>query len=130
MKIYVITKGCYSDYHIVGVATDLKMAEKIEQYIDKEHNYYGNARIEEYSTEVWGEIVQNNKHLYLVSERLDGGLNAFRSTYDINEGYEMINKITFNNGRMNVYVFAKNEQHAIKIGRDMFAQHKAEKDGL
>ena len=31
MKIYVVTKGCYSDYHIITATTDEKLAYKIKE---------------------------------------------------------------------------------------------------
>lgn len=49
MKTYVVTSGCYSDYHIDAVFT---VKEKAEEYVKyNAHNTYWNEmRIEEYDT--------------------------------------------------------------------------------
>lgn len=48
MKVYVITKGTYSDYMICAVATDRETAEKLQiEYSDR----WDGAEIEEYDTD-------------------------------------------------------------------------------
>ena len=44
-KHYVVTQGCYSDYHIVAVTTDREIAEKIAA---KFTTKYDECCIEEY----------------------------------------------------------------------------------
>jgi hypothetical protein len=47
LKVYVVTEGCYSDYHIEAVFTDLEQAEiycathkgDIEEYETDEHHF-------------------------------------------------------------------------------------------
>ena len=129
MKIYVITEGCYSDYHIVGVATDREMAKKIQKYINGEKWSY--AEIEEYDTEEWKQVVNDNRTIYFVGESEGGGLYAMPILYDYPERYKSANKITTDShGRLEVYVLAKDEIHARKIASDLFAKYKAEKEGL
>ena len=33
--VYVITSGCYSDYHICAVSLDLKKAEMLKKFYEK-----------------------------------------------------------------------------------------------
>ena len=48
MKVYVITQGCYSDYHICAVATDEEKAKLLKKYYSCRDDI---AEIEEYDTE-------------------------------------------------------------------------------
>ena len=45
MKIYIITKGCYSDYHICNVTADY---EKAKRYKEAYSDNWGEACIEVY----------------------------------------------------------------------------------
>lgn len=57
MKVYVITQGCYSDYHICAVTLDKDKdkAERLQKlYSAKEGSYMDNAEIEEYETDDTG----------------------------------------------------------------------------
>lgn len=48
MKVYIVTQGSYSDYHIEAVFTDEKQAK----YYCATHSYdYGECEIEEYDTD-------------------------------------------------------------------------------
>lgn len=50
MKVYVVTCGVYSDYSIIGVFLDSKMAE-IFCAVQHDADEYDNLRIEEYNTD-------------------------------------------------------------------------------
>ncbi len=55
MKIYVVTGGSYSDYHIEAVFTTKELAEAFVNGHDKEKNAYGNdsdIEIEEWDADV------------------------------------------------------------------------------
>ena len=43
MKIYVVTRGVYSDYHIITATTDKALAERIAKKFDRE---YGDTSVE------------------------------------------------------------------------------------
>ena len=45
---YVVTKGCYSDYHIVGVTDDKDRAEHLKQFFTTDDEP---AEVEEYIDE-------------------------------------------------------------------------------
>ena len=62
MKVYVITKGQYSDYHICAVVTDFKKAQILrEKFSDK----IDDAKIEEFDTENFNDIFAG-KNLYCI----------------------------------------------------------------
>lgn len=48
MKVYVITEGNYSDYHICTVTTNKERAEKLVKIFS---DNWDDAKIEEYDTE-------------------------------------------------------------------------------
>ena len=62
MKIYIITSGCYSDYHIDAVTDDKEKAEFLKL---KYSNEYDPANIEEYDTDEYSvEGIHNMKLFY------------------------------------------------------------------
>lgn len=54
MKIYIITKGEYSDYHICKATTDY---EKAKRYKEAYSTNWGDARIEIYEDEKKNSII-------------------------------------------------------------------------
>lgn len=60
MKVYVVTQGDYSDYHICGVAVKKSVAEEIVRRIKRLSRFYSDARIEEYSTDEYEGICLGN----------------------------------------------------------------------
>lgn len=86
MKIYVVTKGSYSDYHIVGVYTDKEDAQfAVERCADK----WDTPQIEEYDTEMcklplWEVQISLRDDSYRVLPYNEGGNEGdyvFHETY-------------------------------------------------
>lgn len=128
MKIYVVTDGDYSDYHICGVCTSRKTANELKDYVNR--NEFCGARIETYETDAWEDIL-NVGGFYEVGMRLDGSLYASKQEYDIEECYRRRNRVLHNRWEsMYTFVVARDEDHAKKIASDLFAKYKAEKEGL
>lgn len=126
MKVYVITNGIYSDYHICGVATDYETAEKIRKHTS---GRYDESRIEEYETDTWSDIVRIGG-LYHVN-KYGAHLQACRENYDVEALYNNRNVVMdYGNGGKGVNVIARDEDHAKKIAADLFAKYEAEKNGL
>ena len=118
MKLYAITKGCYSCYHICALTTSEEKAQKLAKiYSDK----YEMAYVEEYEDGAGKQIG--------VYYHLDGdGNNPYIADC---AGNEMLGVHADRNGEVyEVIVFARDENHAQKIAHDMIAQYKAEKAGL
>ena len=116
MKVYVITQGAYSDYHIIGVALDKEKAERIASFFDSD-----STEIEEYDTERWD--ISDGRCLYTI--RIDNGRI---SIIDNDEFYDT--NVVRAYPSWNVYevsVMARDKEHAMKIASDMIAQYKAEK---
>ena len=52
-NLYAVTKGCYSDYYIVGLFSSKEDAEKCVSLINGETHVYDEANIEEYGDGLW-----------------------------------------------------------------------------
>lgn len=129
MKVYVITKGVYSDYHICGVAVDREIAEKlVPLFSDKLYD----AHIEEYDTDRPLQCLAG-RFPFTVYFYRDGDVIAYNKM-ESNEFQENIIKSYDDNENryveMFVSVVATNSTHAIKIACDKRAQYLAEKAGV
>lgn len=124
MKIYVVTRGEYSDYHICAVTDD---KEKARIIVEKCSDHFNLAKIEEYDTEDC-EIIIKRKNMYSCSKYKNNEIEIFKITRleecddeDVIEDYY---------GELHVYIFADNEEQALKIASDKFAKYISEKQGL
>lgn len=139
MIVYVITKGCYSDYHVCGVATDQQAANRLKELFSDQ---FEEAIIEEYDTEKplsVSERIDKGYMAYAITI-MDGAIVAVRSMDKDDISYSIDNLsesphfstyprfATINKGW--VYCLAKDEEHAKKIALDTYAQWKAEKEGI
>ena len=133
-KIYVITAGEYSDYHICAVTTDKERAEFLKKW------YYGdNTRIREFIDgdhenvpdtiefiPVWyvdvkedGDVVTCVIDRYAPQDRIpDATFEFFRSFYDCNRMH------------FKGILAAQDKEHAIKIVKDKRAKMLAERFGI
>ena len=116
-------KGDYSDRHIVAVTCNQEKANKIREcYSDK----WNNARIEEWQED---DICFNNYYtieydamddVYLVEKESPEFIE-----YNLNSICEYHNRDGFS-----VNVQAENEDVALKIARDLYAEYKAKNEGI
>ena len=114
MKVYVITKGQYSDYHICAVVTDCKKAQILrEKFSDK----IDDAKIEEFDTENHNDIFAG-KNLYCIYFGKNGNVtNVFVNELDYFNPKDNLVKI-FRDCIVQVNVFAFDEASAIKIAAE------------
>lgn len=124
MKVYVITKGDYSDYHICAVTLDKDKAEQLREKFSK--GYYNEADIEEYDTEETEEIIKHNLYFADYNERTHEVRVAERD-FEYREDCGKV--FTMRNG-LYAYIFADSKEEALKIASDKFAKYRAEKMGL
>lgn len=125
MKIYVITKGEYSDYHICAVATDLEKANALAEYYS---DRYDAAEVEEYDTDDAPDPTKG-KWMYRVRFAPSGDvadINQVLPDYCDKKTWEYTNEP----GYVYACVQADNEEAAIKIGAERRAKYLAEKMGL
>lgn len=131
MKIYVITQGEYSDYHIVGVAIDKEKAKRIAEV--NSDSWY-EATINEYDTDSFDEVIENGR-MYHVTKHATGKIRASIvekwQLKDLEE--DEIGKVTRERGTywggetyndLDILIRAKNVDHAIKIASEKFAEYE------
>lgn len=121
MKVYVITKGCYSDYHICGVCLDKKKAKEIAEAVSEEPRSLYEARVEEYDTDQF-----ETQKLRFVVEYYSHKWTAEYDDYDFWKEYS---ENTVKDSH-NFIVYADSPEQAIKIAQDMRAEYLAKKKGI
>lgn len=129
MKIYVITEGDYSDYHICAVTEDKEKAYHLKELFSGRYSY---AEIEEWDTEEFSFIKKDEK-LYEVT-KINEKLDVCQLSIELNDlrDERVTNVDIFAKGGKGLMtrVLAKDEAHALKIAADRFAKHEAEKSGI
>ena len=114
MKIYIVTKGTYSDYHIIAATLSKQRAENIAKiYSDN----WDEAEVEEYEEMSGGELA---KMMAKLEERF---------VFHIYEKKDAPN-IKVMTHRIDFSIAAKDKEQAIKIARDLRFKYYAEKYGL
>lgn len=130
MKIYVITKGSYSDYHICAVTANKEKAKQLERLFS---GICDQAYIEEYDTGEFSFIKKDEKCFDVL--KIKGNIEVKETNLDL---YEIDNEAKvspYYRRREDILgiktiVIAKDEEHAIKIAQDRFAEYEAEQKGI
>lgn len=112
-KIFVVTDGDYSDYHIVTVCSTRERANRVVEV-------FGVGSVEEFEV----DSIEINKGLLPFFVRLDADGNALQvqrstSTYGFSES-ESYRDIK---GNFFTHVFAMDEEHAKKIAGERKLQY-------
>lgn len=118
-KVYVVTAGCYSDYHIVAV---FSTKEKAEEYIA----YHGtDYNLEEYDLD---KEFEREVSLWCVTFDLPGGEEtvASRTSDPFDERFANTCQIgTFAHNIIYFYVYADTSEMAIKVAHEHLGAIKA-----
>ena len=115
-KVYVLTEGSYSDYHIIiGVFTS-EQAGKLAQ---KEFG----GDFEEYELDEPGK---DNRIKYQVWIK-DGSTKTFPYHEIDDNPTNEVEQINYIDGKVayRIYVMAEDKDHAVKIASELVAQYKA-----
>lgn len=124
MKVYVITQGSYSDYHICAVAIDPEQAEKLAKiYSDR----YYTAEVEEYDTEEHREWCDGRIPFEVIFYR-DGSHSIWLEDNRLAPG--VVVDPHFGSIEMKVYLYAPDRDTALKIAYDKRAEYLAQKAGI
>lgn len=124
MKIYVVTRGSYSNYHIITATLDRAVAEAVAK---KFFTKYGETEIEEYED---AELLL--KPRWNVRFPKDGPVEVEEQPFrDYYTGPRCIVYVRFGTLVLEVEdVAADDTESAIKIASEKRAQYLAEKNGL
>lgn len=127
---YAITSGCYSDYHVIAITDDRKKAEHFCEIYNKTSRDC--AEIEEYE-----EMVVRNRIRFIVIIHTNGRENYVRvDEYGEYKDYEgSVREIPYNRENPDqtfyeVFLSAKDKEHALKSAYDMITVYKAQKEGI
>jgi hypothetical protein len=109
MKVYIITKGEYSDYHICGVFSTMKVAKKASDL------YGGDVEIEEHKLDVIPDHPVD--HLWYSVFMTKEGDTKNVSLSDSTASRKVEWQPAFELG-VEFFMWAKDEKHAIKIANE------------
>ena len=130
MKVYVVTEGWYSDYHIECVTLSKEQANK---YIERKSSRYTDYEIEEYDTNELDEFLADGRGYWMVW-KTDG-----RIASNPTDAPTPCNKIDINKvkqqypkrkGNIFTIVRADTKEEAEKIACDLFTKFEAKKAGV
>ena len=126
MKVYVLTCGEYSCYHIVGVLLDEEQAKIAAEVMSDRYN---DVEVETYDTDELKFIKPSWKYWTIAfSERDHAIVDAFRDDYYLDALGEP--RLCAINHRWYVDVYAENEDHATKNASDRLNKYLAEQSNL
>ena len=122
MKIYVVTRGNYSDYHIITATVDPTRAEAIRKLYD---GSYEEARVEVFDSDSILPLLEGQQRFRIFFHTNGDVYHAIRDMEsDAPSVYEL------GGGELRVTCFARDLEHAIKIASERRAQYIAQKKGL
>lgn len=127
MTIYVVTKGDYSDYHIITATLSKQKAENIAEIYSDE---YENAEVEAYAelSDAEVETIMSKLELrFVFNIQQDGTVSEIDAVFQNKDKPKMD---ISHYGYICFSIPANDKEHAIKIARDMRAKYYAEKYGL
>lgn len=130
MKVYIVTDGEYSDYHIEAVFDDRKKAELhaalhncncVEEYDVNDCKIEGNTKyyVVHYIEEGRGGELYVDNIRY--STKREHGIETHRRSEFFGSTIRLMIRVSLEE---------HNEERALKIAQDMYAMYKAAKEGL
>lgn len=119
MKIYVITAGCYSDYHICAVTDNKVSADNLK----KLYSDYEEANIEVYDTTQMPDPPRSYWRVYV---DFYGKVESCEQLYFVDVEPDNMYEVTISLNSFGINVFADDDEHAQKIAFDKIAEYKYE----
>ncbi len=122
-KVYVVTSGSYSDYGIDAIFTTMELAQAFIDSFNKDKGYNDFNDIDEWDLDPHEIDLKAHRKAYDLRMNKEGqvtGLENSDSTY----GHRNNSSISFTIDKvwMNVYCYADNEEHAVKIANEKRTQ--------
>lgn len=138
MKVYVITKGEYSDYHICCVCLDRETAEKKAKMFENRYDSdYDKPEIEEYDTDDAEQLEVVDGETVRKDGKMLWSIDVYKDAYgrpdhgkierlEINE-YSMIEAFEEYKSYYWGRIYARTSEEAKKIMLDKIAKYRWEK---
>lgn len=125
MKIYVLTRGSYSDYHIITATVDYELAKQLKEKFERLENFWH----DEVNIEVYENAETYMRPCWFL--RFDKSGNVIESS-ESNSEYSYTDLSCGLDVKGNYYVnlIADDLESAIKIGAEKRAMFLAEKEGI
>lgn len=120
-KVFVVTSGEYSDYGIDSIFSTKELAEK---FIESFNQTYRNMSIEEWTLDPSENAIQTNKKAFWLRIDKDGNTRDLEwcdSAYGF-RGETPSLSWTGDKVWLNIYVFANDDKHAVKIANEIRSQ--------
>lgn len=127
MKVYVLTSGEYSDYHIIGVLLDEEQAKIAAETMTTSR--YDAVDVEEYDTDELKFIKPGWKYWTIAFSDYDHAIMGI-TCHDYFGSLDEPTRLGAHHKFWYVDVYAKDEDHAIKSASDKLNKYLAEKNGL
>ena len=128
MKLYAITKGCYSDYHICGIATSRQKAEKMEKFYSVPGD---EALIEEFEANQYNdEFIGKQLFQFVFDHKTNKITNAWKALdpEDVTGSAKQTVILKSFEKCSWVYVWDFEKEHARKIAIDKYFEYKYKKE--
>ena len=120
-KVYIVTSGYYSDYHIVAV---FDSKEKAEEYVDSSPQY------DIHEPEEWtlnGEQPDRSEHLFCVRSSFTDINPVITSPLPLEEYCDFLkDAIHYNGSDIYLHIASDSREKALKIAAERIRQVKAE----
>jgi hypothetical protein len=117
-KIYLVTQGNYSDYHVVSAFSEKALAQSfIDSFVSNEDD---SIEIEEYEIDKLSEQLRNGYKAYSVLMEKDGNyieVEQVSCLYPEKAQRETV-EYSYHKEYMTTSMFAKDEKHAVKIANE------------
>lgn len=121
-KVFVVTSGQYSDYGVDAIFTTKELAENFINAF-KSDSSYDEKNIEEWDLDPYDLHLKQNRKPYFLRINKNGDtrdLELCDSVYGFS--HELGVSYTHNEDWMNIYCFADDEKHAVKIANERRTQ--------
>lgn len=126
-KVWIVTEGEYSDYHIERVFLNKDHAEAYAEVRRTGGHHYSDDSVK---VEEW--VVNADRNLTALWY-----VNEYRGELDaetVDESWDVPSDVTsvddFFSTNLRTYVYAPSREHAIKVAAERFAQHRAMEAGI
>lgn len=124
MKIYAVTQGIYSGYHIISLTTDKLVAESLARRFSRK---FDDTNVEEYED---GSFLMAGSIYRVWSFGTNmQGCELDESEYNI-PNIGIVNHVSGNKELYTTYIIAGSNEQALKIGKDRIMRYIAEQEGI